>query len=113
MTVLDRPVERAPISKARDWRFLGRSADFWICATLTLIVVLVQGWNIAGYPTVFDDEGTYLAQAWAIDHGVGMAPYTYWFAALLILILGPGLFAVDTLLKRWAGTHSEPAHMDA
>ena len=27
-------------------------------------------------------------------------PYTYWFAALLILILGPGLFAVDTLLRR-------------
>jgi 4-amino-4-deoxy-L-arabinose transferase-like glycosyltransferase len=79
VTVLDRPVERAPINRARDWRFLGRSADFWLCATLTLIVLLVQGWNIAGYPTVFDDEGTYLAQAWAIDHGVGMAPYTYWF----------------------------------
>jgi len=31
----------------------------------------------------------------------GATPYTYWFAALLILILGPGLFAVDTLLKRW------------
>jgi putative oxidoreductase len=25
-------------------------------------------------------------------------PYTYWFAALLILIFGPGLFAVDTLI---------------
>ena len=25
--------------------------------------------------------------------------YNYWFAALLILILGPGLFALDTLLK--------------
>ncbi len=25
-------------------------------------------------------------------------PYTYWFAALLILILGPGLFALDTLI---------------
>lgn len=28
-------------------------------------------------------------------------PYTYWFAALLILILGPGLFAADTFIKRW------------
>ncbi len=27
-------------------------------------------------------------------------PYTYWFAALLILILGPGFFALDTLIKR-------------
>jgi putative oxidoreductase len=30
----------------------------------------------------------------------GATPYTYWFAALLILILGPGIFAVDTLLAR-------------
>ncbi len=30
----------------------------------------------------------------------GAGPYTYWFAALLILILGPGLFAIDTLLRR-------------
>jgi putative oxidoreductase len=27
-------------------------------------------------------------------------PYTYWFAALLILILGPGLFSIDTLIRR-------------
>jgi putative oxidoreductase len=31
----------------------------------------------------------------------GASPYTYWFAALLIMILGPGLFAVDTLARRW------------
>jgi putative oxidoreductase len=31
----------------------------------------------------------------------GATPYTYWFAALLIMILGPGLIAVDTLIKRW------------
>jgi len=28
-------------------------------------------------------------------------PYTYWFAALLILILGPGWLSVDTLIARW------------
>jgi putative oxidoreductase len=27
-------------------------------------------------------------------------PYTYWFAALLILIFGPGRIALDTLLSR-------------
>lgn len=78
-TTLERPIGRAPINKAAEWRFLGRSADFWICATLTFLVLLVQGWNIAGYPTVFDDEGTYLAQAWAIQHGIGLTPYTYFF----------------------------------
>lgn len=33
----------------------------------------------------------------------GASPYTYWFAALLILILGPGYFAVDTLIKKRFG----------
>jgi putative oxidoreductase len=27
--------------------------------------------------------------------------YNYWFAALLILVFGPGLFSVDALLSRW------------
>lgn len=30
--------------------------------------------------------------------------YNYWFAALLILILGPGLFAIDTLFRRDAAS---------
>ena len=30
----------------------------------------------------------------------GATPYTYWFAALLIMILGPGLWALDTLIRR-------------
>lgn len=30
----------------------------------------------------------------------GAGPYTYWFAALLIMILGPGWIAIDTLIAR-------------
>jgi putative oxidoreductase len=30
----------------------------------------------------------------------GATPYTYWFAALLILILGPGAIALDALITR-------------
>jgi putative oxidoreductase len=30
----------------------------------------------------------------------GATPYTYWFAALLILVLGPGAIAADTLIAR-------------
>lgn len=36
----------------------------------------------------------------------GAGPYTYWFAALLIMILGPGLFALDTFLGRWVDKRS-------
>jgi hypothetical protein len=78
-TTLDRPIERAPVNKVEAWRFLGRSADFWLCAVASFAVLLVQAWNIAGYPRVFDDEGTYLAQAYAIDHGLGLTPYTFIF----------------------------------
>jgi len=37
-------------------------------------------------------------------------PYTYWFAALLILILGPGLFSVDTLIGRRFSRPTREAH---
>ncbi|WTS98101.1 phospholipid carrier-dependent glycosyltransferase [Streptomyces sp. NBC_00096] len=46
---------------------------------LLLAIVLVQGWNITNFPTLSDDEGTYLAQAWAVQQGRGLAHYTYWY----------------------------------
>ena len=30
--------------------------------------------------------------------------YTYWFAALLIMILGPGMIALDTVLEKLLGS---------
>ena len=35
--------------------------------------------------------------------------YNYWFAALLILILGPGWIAIDTLIARWLNPHADPS----
>ena len=40
----------------------------------------------------------------------GATPYTYWFAALLILILGPGRFAIDTLLGLRFSKPARAAH---
>lgn len=65
--------------RIRRKRWFRPDRDVAILTGLIAAVVLVQGWNIAGYPTVSDDEGTYLAQAWAIQHGHGLAPYTYWY----------------------------------
>jgi len=50
--------------------------------------------------TVPDDRTYFFRMFSKPEDFYGAGPYTYWFAALLILILGPGLFAVDTLLKR-------------
>lgn len=53
--------------------------DLLLCGALLAAILVVQGWNIADYPTLSDDEGTYLAQAWAVQQGRGLAHYTYWY----------------------------------
>jgi len=37
----------------------------------------------------------------APDKFTAADPFTYWFAALLILVLGSGLFSLDALIARW------------
>jgi hypothetical protein len=54
-------------------------ADLAIALGLTTVIVALLAWNITGFPTASDDEGTYLAQAWAVQHGRGLAHYTYWY----------------------------------
>ena len=46
---------------------------------LTAAITVLLAWNITGFPGASDDEGTYLAQAWAVQHGLGLAHYTYWY----------------------------------
>lgn len=53
--------------------------DLILCAVLLVAILVVQGWNIADYPALSDDEGTYLAQAWSVQQGNGFAHYTYWY----------------------------------
>ncbi|MEU3723340.1 phospholipid carrier-dependent glycosyltransferase [Streptomyces sp. NPDC031705] len=60
-------------------RFRSSRPDLLLCGAVLLAVVLVQGWNITHFPTLSDDEGTYLAQAWAVQQGDGLAHYTYWY----------------------------------
>jgi putative oxidoreductase len=42
------------------------------------------------------------------DDFYGASPYTYWFAALLIMILGPGWMAIDTALARRVASKHVP-----
>ena len=79
MTILlERPSEQlapAPVAPRPPRRV---PTDVLVVGGLLLVVLLIQGWNITGYPAVSDDEGTYLAQAWAVQHG-SLAHYTYWY----------------------------------
>ncbi|MFF3685406.1 ArnT family glycosyltransferase [Streptomyces sp. NPDC002187] len=60
-------------------RFRSSRPDLLLCVGLLCVILLVQGWNITHFPTLSDDEGTYLAQAWAVQQGDGLAHYTYWY----------------------------------
>ena len=76
MTALNSPIltpqRRAALSGA------AYRIDFRVMLTVILILGLVaRAWNLFGYPAFSDDEGTYVAQAWAVRNGLGLAHYTY------------------------------------
>jgi hypothetical protein len=54
---------------------------FWdkvALAALSIAASVLSVWNLTGAPSYQDDEGTYTAQAFAIQQGK-LAPYTYWY----------------------------------
>ncbi|WP_062640723.1 phospholipid carrier-dependent glycosyltransferase [Streptomyces maremycinicus] len=80
------PAQRRPVPDARSAgrttppeRLRRSRPDLILCGVLLVAILVVQGWNIADYPALSDDEGTYLAQAWAVQEGRGLAHYTYWY----------------------------------
>ena len=45
-----------------------------------LLVIVATAWNLQGWPgRVDEDEGTYVAEAWAMIYEHHLAPYTYWY----------------------------------
>ena len=52
------------------------------------------------YLSVPDDRTNFVHFFSKPDDFYGASPYTYWFAALIVLIFGPGTLAVDRLFRR-------------
>jgi 4-amino-4-deoxy-L-arabinose transferase-like glycosyltransferase len=73
---LSEPAVVAPVARPRRVR---SKKDLYLALGLTAVVLFLLAWNITGFPSASDDEGTYLAQAWAVQHGRGLAHYTYWY----------------------------------
>src|SRR5215831_7648194 len=69
-----------------------------IASRLTALVLFVN--MTMAYLSVPDDRVNFSHIFSKPEDFYGATPYTYWFAALLILILGPGAIAVDTLIRR-------------
>ncbi|MEU9468364.1 phospholipid carrier-dependent glycosyltransferase [Streptomyces avermitilis] len=85
-------------------RFRSSRSDLLLCGALLVAILVVQGWNIADYPTLSDDEGTYLSQAWAVQEGKGLAHYTYWYDH-------PPLGWIQIALLTWIPAHFSPSSM--
>jgi hypothetical protein len=61
-------------------RFASHRVSAAILAILLVVVGLATAWNLEGWPgRVDDDEGTYVAQAWAIINQHTLTHYSYWY----------------------------------
>jgi putative oxidoreductase len=79
-----------------------------IASRLTSLILFVN--MTMAYLSVPDDRVNFSHIFSKPEDFYSASPYTYWFAALLILLLGPGLFAVDTLIRRRFASDRERAH---
>jgi len=68
-------------------------------ASRLVSLVLFVNMTVA-YLSVPDDRTNFFHILSKPEDFYGASPYTYWFAALLILILGPGLFSIDAIFAR-------------
>jgi putative oxidoreductase len=71
---------------------------FGIASRLVALVLFLN--MTMAYLSVPDDRVNFSHILSKPDDFYGATPYVYWFAALLILILGPGWVSVDTLIAR-------------
>jgi len=55
------------------------AASIAVLGGLLLVTGLVHGIGMYTSPGPFDDEGTYMAQAWAVEERGTLAHYTYWY----------------------------------
>ncbi|GAB2988321.1 ArnT family glycosyltransferase [Nocardioides montaniterrae] len=60
-------------------KLLRNRASLAVVAALLLVAGTVQAWGMYAAPERVDDEGTYVAQAYALEHFHQLAHYTYWY----------------------------------
>jgi 4-amino-4-deoxy-L-arabinose transferase-like glycosyltransferase len=69
-------VSAAPKLRRQEAAWRGIDSRLMLVA-IVVLAIAARAWNLFGYPTFSDDEGTYVAQAWAVQNGLGLAHYTY------------------------------------
>lgn len=103
-TSLNLPAPGATAALCALVEFVGGALfTFGIASRLTSLVLFVN--MTMAYLSVPDDRTNFSHILSKPEDFYGASPYTYWFAALLILILGPGTIAIDTLIRRRLEPH--------
>jgi putative oxidoreductase len=106
-TTLNLPAPGATAMAVALVELIGGMLFFAGIASRLVSLVLFVNMTMA-YLSVPDDRTNFLHFFSNPSDFYGASPYTYWFAALLILILGPGVVAVDTLVgKFFANKYAE------
>src|SRR5579862_2731608 len=61
-------------------RLIAHRVSAGLLGVILVLVGLATAWNLEGWPgRVDDDEGTYVAQAWAILYEHTLTHYSYWY----------------------------------
>jgi len=80
MQSLESGIGTARVGVPRASRFARRKVSAAVLAGLLVIVGVATAWNLQGWPgRVDDDEGTYVAQAWAVVYQHTITHYSYWY----------------------------------
>src|SRR4051794_22268295 len=66
------------IPRLRSWLWVHRQSGL-IISVLSVVVAALQVTGMTRSPIPSDDEGTYVAQAWAVQVHHRLAHYTYWY----------------------------------
>ena len=70
--------ESAFVDSAGAW-LLSRWKGAAVLAPALILAGVVNAWGLSSYPARFDDEGTYVSQAWALMSEGQLSHYTYWY----------------------------------
>jgi hypothetical protein len=80
MQSVENGISTARVESARVSRIARYRVSAAVLAGLLVVVGLATAWNLEGWPgRVDDDEGTYVAQAWAIIYEHTLTHYSYWY----------------------------------
>ena len=72
------PLGQRTLRYARTWVRRHR-VSLALLSCLLVVVGIVHGVGMSRMPLPVDDEGTYMAQAWAVQVRHTLTPYTYWY----------------------------------